>query len=65
MKRITIACNGGRVVRFLVCLQVFRPSPLMRAVELNRFAGDGVRVYLIAQFGTRVGLFLCAGGVNS
>ena len=30
--RITIACNGGRVVRFLVCLQVFRPSPLMRTV---------------------------------
>ncbi len=30
--RVTIACNGERVVRFLVCLQFVLPFPLMRNV---------------------------------
>jgi hypothetical protein len=27
-------CTGGRVVRFLVCLQVFRPSPVISNVRV-------------------------------
>ncbi|TWU48966.1 hypothetical protein Poly51_48700 [Rubripirellula tenax] len=28
----TMKCTGGRVVRFLVCLQFFRPSPVISDV---------------------------------
>jgi len=38
-RRGTMKCTGGRVVRFLVCLQVFRPSPVISTVRRLEFMG--------------------------
>jgi len=41
-------CTGGRVVRFLVCFQVIRPSPVISAVlALNRTRTQAQRVLVL------------------